>query len=341
MRAASSSTSRTSLPAPSFPSGRGGRRRLLRRGAGGRRRLRPEGDHPRLGGRGVGRDPAYLSARRSRRAARCSWSSVCSAPPNERPEAKFSDLNMLVAPGGRERTLDEYAALFEAAGFRLVGETGDVERPQRDRGGAGVNIGIALFEDAEELDWAGPWEVLAAWAQQWPDDGVGCSRSPRRASRSRCAKGLRVLADRHWESAPPLDVLVYPGGGGTRGSSADEAVLDWIRDLAGAGTLMTSVCTGSLVLAAAGLLDGRPATTHWGSLELLPTLGTRDRGAAGRPLRRRRRHRHRRRRLGRDRHGAAPRRAAALGRSGRARCAATSSTTRSRRSEPGAPRGAG
>jgi transcriptional regulator GlxA family with amidase domain len=88
-----------------------------------------------------------------------------------------------------------------------------------------------------------------------------------------CAKGLRVLPDETWETAPPLDVLVYPGGRGTRKELADEAVLNWIRGLAGNGALVTSVCTGSLVLAAAGLLDGKPATTHWGSLELLPTLG--------------------------------------------------------------------
>ena len=68
-------------------------------------------------------------------------------------------------------------------------------------------------------------------------------------------------------------MLVYPGGRGTRKELADKAVLDWIRGLAGNGALMTSVCTGSLVYAAAGLLDGKPATTHWGSLELLPTLG--------------------------------------------------------------------
>jgi transcriptional regulator GlxA family with amidase domain len=70
-----------------------------------------------------------------------------------------------------------------------------------------------------------------------------------------------------------LDVLVYPGGRGTRRELADEAVLDWILGLASGGTLIASVCTGSLVLAAAGLLDGKPATTHWQSLELLPTLG--------------------------------------------------------------------
>jgi transcriptional regulator GlxA family with amidase domain len=134
-------------------------------------------------------------------------------------------------------------------------------------------IGIALFEGAEELDWAGPWEVLAAWAGQWPDDGVRVFTLARSEGPVTCAKGLRVLPDETWETAPPLDVLVYPGGRGTRRELEDEAVLDWMRGLAGSGALVTSVCTGSLVLAAAGLLDGRPATTHWSALELLPTLG--------------------------------------------------------------------
>jgi transcriptional regulator GlxA family with amidase domain len=136
-----------------------------------------------------------------------------------------------------------------------------------------MNIGVALFDGAEELDWAGPWEVLAAWAGQWPDDGVHVFTLAREDRPVTCAKGLRVLPDETWESAPPLDVLVYPGGMGTRRDLQDEAVLDWIRGLAAGDTMIASVCTGSLVLAAAGLLDGKSATTHWGSLEVLPTLG--------------------------------------------------------------------
>jgi transcriptional regulator GlxA family with amidase domain len=132
-----------------------------------------------------------------------------------------------------------------------------------------TRIGIALFDGAEELDWAGPWEVLAAWANQWPDDGVDVFTLAQRDREITCAKGLRVLADRTWADAGELDVLVYPGGRGTRPQLEDEAVLGWIRATAGQGTLMTSVCTGSLVYAAAGLLDGRPATTHWSSLDLL------------------------------------------------------------------------
>ena len=175
-----------------------------------------------------------------------------------------------------------------------------------------MRIGIALFEDAEELDFAGPWEVLAAWAKQFPDDGVEVFTVAESLEPVRCAKGLRVLPDRIWETAGTLDMLVYPGGAGSRRELLDEAVLGRLRSYAKAGTLMTSVCTGALVFAAAGLLDGRPATTWYGALEQLSQLGSDDRGAARGALRRLRRGGYRRRRLGRNRHGAASRRPAAL-----------------------------
>jgi transcriptional regulator GlxA family with amidase domain len=136
-----------------------------------------------------------------------------------------------------------------------------------------MRIAVALFEDAEELDFAGPWEVLAAWAEQFPQDGVQVLTVAESLEPIRCAKGLRVLADRTWDELGAVDVLVYPGGRGTRPQLGDERIRTRLRGLAEAGTLMTSVCTGSLVYADAGLLDGRPATTHWGSLETLPKLG--------------------------------------------------------------------
>ena len=135
-----------------------------------------------------------------------------------------------------------------------------------------TSIAIALFEDAEELDWAGPWEVLSAWAHHWPEDGVTVFTVARGTEPVRCAKGLRVLPDHSWESAPPFDVLVYPGGAGTRAGMKDEEVLDWVRDAASRSTLMTSVCTGALVYGAAGLLEGRPATTFWGALDELAAV---------------------------------------------------------------------
>jgi transcriptional regulator GlxA family with amidase domain len=136
-----------------------------------------------------------------------------------------------------------------------------------------MRIAIALFEDAEELDWAGPWEVLATWARHWPADRVEVVTVAETPEPIRCANGLRVLADVTWGQLGAVDVLVYPGGIGTRRQLGSEEIRERLRGLAAAGTLITSVCTGSLVLADAGLLDGRPATTHWASLELLASLG--------------------------------------------------------------------
>ena len=132
-----------------------------------------------------------------------------------------------------------------------------------------TTFAIALFPDVEELDWAGPYEVLTSWAKHFPDDGVRVCTVAETLEPVRCAKGLRVLPDHTWDDAPPFDVLVYPGGKGTRPQLGDEAIRARIRGIAQAGTLMTSVCTGSLVYGDAGLLDGRPATTHWAALDEL------------------------------------------------------------------------
>lgn len=134
-------------------------------------------------------------------------------------------------------------------------------------------IAVLLFEGVEELDFAGPWEVLAAWADQFPDDGIEVFTIADLAGPIRCAKGLRVLADHRREAAPAFDLLVVPGGRGTRPLLKDDAMLAWLRDLAERGVTIASVCTGALVLAKAGLLDGKPATTHHGSLSLLAELG--------------------------------------------------------------------
>jgi transcriptional regulator GlxA family with amidase domain len=133
-------------------------------------------------------------------------------------------------------------------------------------------IGIVLFEGVEELDAVGPWEVLASWTRQHPEDGFAVSCVSRDGGAVRCAKGLTVEAHHSFTDAPPFDVLVHPGGSGTRRLLRDEPYLSWVRGQRESGTLMTSVCTGSLVYAAAGLLKGRPATTHWAAVELLAEL---------------------------------------------------------------------
>jgi transcriptional regulator GlxA family with amidase domain len=135
-----------------------------------------------------------------------------------------------------------------------------------------TRIGIYLFPDVEELDWAGPWEVLSFWSLMWPDDDVEVFTFADSDEPVTCAKGLRVLPDRTREDVGELDVLVFPGGMGTRPQLGNEDIRRWLNDLASGGTLMTSVCTGALVFADAGLLAGRPATTYWAQLELLKNL---------------------------------------------------------------------
>lgn len=133
-------------------------------------------------------------------------------------------------------------------------------------------IGILLFDDVEELDAVGPWEVLAAWCTFWPDDGWEVRTFSVDGAPVTGAKGLGLTPHHSAADVGPLDVLVHPGGQGTRPQLEDPAHLDRVRAWAGAAQLTTSVCTGSLVYAAAGLLAGRPATTHWASLDRLTEL---------------------------------------------------------------------
>jgi len=133
-------------------------------------------------------------------------------------------------------------------------------------------IAVAVFPEVEELDFAGPWEVLAAWSRMAPGDGVEVVTVADDPGPLTCAKGLTIVPGRTWAELAPVDVLVLPGGRGSIAQLEDPAFLGRLRDVAATGTLMTSVCTGSLVFAAAGLLDGRPATTHWASLDHLARL---------------------------------------------------------------------
>ncbi len=133
-------------------------------------------------------------------------------------------------------------------------------------------IGILLFDDVEELDAVGPWEVFAAWHRFWPDDGWEVTTFSVDGAAVRAAKGLGLSPHASAADVGPLDVVLHPGGQGTRPLLRDPAHLDRVRAWSAAAEITTSVCTGSLVYAAAGLLAGRPATTHWASLELLAEL---------------------------------------------------------------------
>jgi transcriptional regulator GlxA family with amidase domain len=114
--------------------------------------------------------------------------------------------------------------------------------------------------------------VLSYWSRNFPEDGYAVSCLSRSGGLVQCAKGLTVQAHHSYADAPSLEVLVYPGGQGTRPQLRDDAQMGWVRRQRDEVPLMTSVCTGSLVYAAAGLLSHRPATTHWASLDRLAEL---------------------------------------------------------------------
>jgi transcriptional regulator GlxA family with amidase domain len=134
------------------------------------------------------------------------------------------------------------------------------------------HIGLLLFDGVEELDAVGPWEVLAYWTLHHPEDGWSVSCLSRDGGPVVAAKGLTLAAHHSMSGLPPLDLLIHPGGPGARRLMRDPEHLAWVRGQAATVPLMTSVCTGALVYAAAGLLAGRPATTHWESLTLLHEL---------------------------------------------------------------------
>lgn len=132
--------------------------------------------------------------------------------------------------------------------------------------GAGPDIGILLYDGYSLLDPTGPAEVLS----RLPDATVTMIAEKRGAVRTDTAD-VAVVADRSIDEVDRLDVLLVPGGGnrGTVGAMNNQALLRWIRAIHRHSRWTTSVCTGSIVLAAAGLLDGRQATTYWASAEYL------------------------------------------------------------------------
>lgn len=133
-------------------------------------------------------------------------------------------------------------------------------------------IGIFLFDDVEELDAVGPWEVLAAWCRFWPDDGWDVTTFSIDGRPVTGAKGLQIVPHHAVADVGEMAIVLHPGGQGTRPLMVDAEHLDRVRGWHEAAEITTSVCTGSLVYAAAGLLAGRPATTHWGSLDTLAEL---------------------------------------------------------------------
>lgn len=139
-----------------------------------------------------------------------------------------------------------------------------------------TTYGVLVFDDAEELDFVGPWEVFTASSMRnesrdRPADPVVLiaeSLDP-----VRCAKGLRVLPDHTIADHPPLDVVLVPGGQGTRREKDNAALMAWLGEVAADCDWVTSVCTGSLLLHTAGPGRGRRLATHWGFEDALEAIG--------------------------------------------------------------------
>ena len=138
---------------------------------------------------------------------------------------------------------------------------------------APCTIGIVLFDRAEELDWVGPFEVFTMAREVAGGKGSAADIRVVLISQDgkvvRGAKGMRVEVDYSFSDAPTLDVLLIPGGIGTRDEMENEVMLDFLRKNSSECDWVTSVCTGSGVLERAGLTRGKRITTHWAYVSTL------------------------------------------------------------------------
>jgi transcriptional regulator GlxA family with amidase domain len=133
-------------------------------------------------------------------------------------------------------------------------------------------VGILIFPDVEVLDFCGPFEVFsvtrlnedARREEPSPFEVLLVAETPDTVV---ATGGLKVIPDVTLDTCPPLDILVVPGGWGTRAEAKNQRLLDWIAERGRSVETLASVCTGSMLLGHAGLLHGRRATTHWRSLD--------------------------------------------------------------------------
>jgi transcriptional regulator GlxA family with amidase domain len=148
-----------------------------------------------------------------------------------------------------------------------------MERNEAASGADGPRrIGIFLFDLVEEIDAVGPWEVFAWWTHAYPQDGWEATTFSADGKPVTCDNTLVIHPHHSLASVPTLDVLVHPGGDGHIAMIEDDAHLGWLREQKNRVPLMTSVCTGSEVFAAAGLLRDRPATSNRNSLDQMKSI---------------------------------------------------------------------
>jgi transcriptional regulator GlxA family with amidase domain len=130
-------------------------------------------------------------------------------------------------------------------------------------------VAIVLFDDVEVLDFAGPFEIFSVCGNRWAEKPFDVYTVAQENRLIAARNNLLVQPHFAIDDCPPPDIVVMPGGRGTRTQQHNPVLLEWLRAQAGRIELMTSVCTGSLVLGAAGLLDGLRATTHHSAFDEL------------------------------------------------------------------------
>ncbi len=134
------------------------------------------------------------------------------------------------------------------------------------------NVAILIFPEVEVLDFCGPFEAFSVTSEVSVPGSFNVYTVAEQPGPVRTRNGLSVNPHYRLDDAPPPHVLLIPGGQGTRPLLKNQLLLEWIRTRSANAELTLSVCTGSLVLAKAGLLDGLGTTTHWGALDLLREL---------------------------------------------------------------------
>lgn len=143
-----------------------------------------------------------------------------------------------------------------------------------------INVGILIFNEVEVLDFAGPYEVFSRTRlEKGAESRKSNDSAPFKVftvsvndKTIKATGGLKVISDYTFLNSPKIDILIIPGGYGTRPLLNNEDVLNWIKSISNDSEITSSVCSGALLLAKAGLLDGKRATTHWGAIGALKSI---------------------------------------------------------------------
>ncbi|WP_233882539.1 DJ-1/PfpI family protein [Brevibacillus laterosporus] len=164
-------------------------------------------------------------------------------------------------------------AMFLATfGTSAWGQSSVPDSPTSSEGKSEKNewtVGILLYNDVEVLDFAGPFEVFAVTEQDTSGKPFHVKTVSEDGKMITARNGLKVQPDYSFDNAPAFDILIVPGGPGSRTEMYNKHIIKWVQERMKTVDIMASVCTGALILAEAELLNGKTVTTHWNSYDRL------------------------------------------------------------------------